>query len=208
MREVATAYQELVGDQKNIAIAMAGLPHAVTGVLNDNILTFLNRARKAELGLISTNLIRAYYERVFRSTGIIISDELLDRAAQSTHGFPYLMQLIGYYIIQYSPQGKAVTNAIMNKVEKSAMSDMRDNVFKPILNPLSDNDKLFLRALAHCGDSVTTAKLKEALGKKESSIQPYRKRLLEAGIIEAPRRGELVFAVPFWADYLLAEEQT
>lgn len=104
MREVASAYQELVGDQKNVAIAMAGLPHAVSSVLNDSVLTFLNRAVKVELGMISTQLIRAYYEKAFRLVGITISDELLDRAALSTRGFPYLMQLIGYYVIQYTPE--------------------------------------------------------------------------------------------------------
>ena len=203
MREVAAAYQELVGDQKNIAIAMAGLPHAVSGVLNDKVLTFLNRATKVELGLISTNLIRAYYEKSFRSIGIKTSDELLDRAALSTHGFPYLMQLIGYYIIQYTPEDTLLTDTIMDKAEKAATLDLEDNVFKPILNPLSDNDKIFLKALARCGGIVTTAKLQAALGKKGPAIQPYRKRLLEAGVIEAPRRGEMNFAVPYLADYLL-----
>lgn len=29
-----------------------------------------------------------------------------------------------------------------------------------------------------------------------------RKRLIEAGVIEAPRRGELVFAVPYLSEYL------
>lgn len=203
MREVAAAYQELVGDRKNIAIAMAGLPHAVSSVLNDSVLTFLNRATKVELGLISTNLIRAYYERAFRSIGIEVSDDILDRAALSTRGFPYLMQLIGYYVIQYTSKGDAVTNAIMDKVEKAAMGDMEDNVFKPILAPLSDNDKVFLKALAHCGGIATTAKLQAALGKKGPAIQPYRKRLIEASVIEAPRRGELVFAVPYLAEYMM-----
>lgn len=174
MREVAAAYQELVGDRKNIAIAMAGLPHAVSGVLNDNVLTFLNRATKVELGLISTNLIRAYYEKSFRSIGIAASDEILDRAALSTHGFPYLMQLIGYYIIQYTSQGENVTESVMDKAEKAAMNDMDDNVFKPILNPLSDNDRIFLRALAQCGGKATTSELQEALGKDGPAIQPYR----------------------------------
>ena len=205
MREVASAYQELVGDQKNVAIAMAGLPHAVSSVLNDSVLTFLNRATKVELGTISTQLIRAYYEKAFRLTGITISDELLDRAALSTRGFPYLMQLIGYYVIQYTPQGGTVTDEVMNKSEKAAMKDMEDNVFKPILTPLSDNDKVFLRALARCGEIGSTSKLQAKLGKKGPAIQPYRKRLIEAGIIEAPRRGELVFAVPYLADFLLSQ---
>lgn len=207
MREVASAYQELVGDQKNVAIAMAGLPHAVSGVLNDKVLTFLNRATKVELGLISTNLIKAYYDRAFRKAGITLGDELLDRAALATRGFPYLMQLIGYYIIQFTPEGKTVTEAIMDKAERAAMSDMDDNVFKPILNPLSDNDRVFLHAMARCGETVTTAKLQAKLGKKGPAIQPYRKRLLEAGIIEAPRRGELVFAVPYLAEYMLKEKE-
>ncbi len=203
MREVASAYQELVGDRKNIAIAMAGLPHAVSSVLNDSVLTFLNRATKVELGLISTNLIRAYYERAFKSIGIKASDEILDHAALSTRGFPYLMQLIGYYMIQYTPRDEVVTDDIMNKAEKAAMKDMDDNVFKPILAPLSDNDRIFLQAIAHCGGTVTTSKLRAKLGKKGPAIQPYRKRLIEAGVIESPRRGELVFAVPYLADYLL-----
>jgi hypothetical protein len=203
MREVAAAYQELVGDKKNVAIAMAGLPHAVSSVLNDQVLTFLNRATKVELGLISTNLIRAYYERAFKTVGVKISDTLLDRAALATRGFPYLMQLIGYYLIQYTEEGGTVNSKIMDKVEKAAMSDMEDNVFKPILSPLSDNDLLFLKAMARQGDVVTTAKLQSALGKKGPAIQPYRKRLLDAGVIESPRRGELVFAVPYLAEYLL-----
>ena len=206
MREVAASYQELVGDRKNIAIAMAGLPHAVSSVLNDKVLTFLNRATKVELGLISTNLIRAYYERSFRSINIKVSDDILDRAALSTHGFPYLMQLIGYYLIQYAQEGGVITDAVMDKAEKAAMGDMEDNVFKPILAPLSDNDKTFLKALARCRGTVTTAKLQNELGKRGPAIQPYRKRLLDAGVIKAPRRGELVFAVPYLSDYLLAHE--
>lgn len=203
MREVASAYQELVGDQKNVAIAMAGLPHAVSAVLNDSVLTFLNRATKVELGVISTNLIRAYYERAFKSIGIKASDEVLNRAALSTRGFPYLMQLIGYYVIEYTLEGEAVTETIMDKAENTAMKDMEDNVFKPILAPLSDNDRIFLQALARCGNTATTTELQTILGKNGPAIQPYRKRLIEAGIIEAPRRGELVFAVPYLADYLL-----
>jgi hypothetical protein len=203
MREVASAYQELVGDGKNIAIAMAGLPHAVSSVLSDQVLTFLNRATKVELGLISTNLIRAYFERAFKSIGIKVSDEFLDRAALATRGFPYLMQLIGYYVIQYTPDGGTVDEAIMDKAERSAMGDMEDNVFKPILSPLSDNDKIFLKAMAQQGETISTAKLQMVLGEKGPAIQPYRKRLLEAGIIEAPRRGELVFAVPYLSEYLL-----
>ncbi len=138
--------------------------------------------------------------------GINIPDELLDRAALATRGFPYLMQLIGYYVIQYTAEGVTVDDSIMDKAEKSAMGDMENNVFKPILNPLSDNDRIFLKAMARQGEIVSISKLQATIGKKGPAIQPYRKRLLEAGVIEAPRRGELVFAVPYLAEYLLQEK--
>ena len=71
--------------------------------------------------------------------------------------------------------------------------------------PLSDNDRIFLRAMADCSEPVTTSQLKAKLGSGKAALQPYRKRLLEAGVIEAPRRGELVFAVPCLADYLRSQ---
>ena len=203
MREVASAYQELVGDGKNIAIAMAGLPHAVSSVLNDNVLTFLNRATKVEIGPISTNLIQAYYDQVFRTIGIQATDEILHKAATATQGFPYLMQLVGYYLIKYTPEDGEIDKSILKKAEKSAMKDLEDNVFKPILAPLSDNDRLFLKAMAECGETVTTAKLQSNMGEKGQALQTYRKRLLDAGVIATPRRGELVFTVPYFEKYLL-----
>jgi hypothetical protein len=117
------------------------------------------------------------------------------------------MQLIGYYLTQYAQAKGTVNKTILAKAMKSAMGDLEDNVFKPILSPLSDNDKIFLHALAQCGAVVSTAKLQNALGDDGPAIQPYRKRLIEAGIIESPRRGELLFAVPYLSDYLIKQQE-
>lgn len=202
MREVATAYQELVGDQKNIAMGMAGLPSAVSSVLNDKVLTFLNRARKVRLGPISETSIRAYYAHAFNVLGIDCANDLLDRAAAAAYGVPYLMQLVGYYLVQYSRDCREITDESLEQAIRSAHADMDDNVYRPILAPLSDNDLAFLEAMAQGGSITTTAELQERLGDGGPAIQPYRKRLLDAGVIEAPRRGELAFAIPRLADYI------
>ena len=202
MREVAASYQELVGDGKNIAIGMAGLPYAVSGVLNDRVLTFLNRARKMELGVISVQAIKAYYEHAFSAMGIKCSDKLLESAAEKTRGLPYFMQLLGYYLTLYAQDSLTIDKSILSKAEESSIKDLENNVFKPLLAPLSDNDMIFLNALAKCDEPLTINKLKEQLGDQGPAIQPYRKRLLDAGIIESPRRGELTFAVPYLKEYL------
>ena len=202
MREVATVYQELVGDEKNVAIAMAGLPHAVSGVLNDKVLTFLNRARRVELGPISLPAIRAYFAHAFHVLEIGCSNEMLDRATAATRGLPYLMQLVGYYVVQYTQDSKMVDEGVLAQAERAALSDMESNVFEPILAPLSDNDRIFLAAMAADDGVTTTAALQARLGEGGPAIQPYRRRLIDAGVIESPRKGELVFAVPYLADYL------
>ena len=206
MRDVASSFQELVGDRKNIAIVMAGLPYAVSSILNDEVLTFLNRADKVELGAISCSAIKAYYENAFREMKIKCPDEILDEASEATHGLPYFMQLLGYYLTEYSGDRSVIDESVFNKARTSAEKDMDDNVFKPVISPLSNNDRAFLKAMAECSEPATTEELKNWLGNKGSSIQTYRKRLIEAGIIETPRRGELTFAIPYFREYLLKSE--
>lgn len=202
MREIAASYQELVGDGKNIAIAMAGLPHAVSGILNDKVLTFLNRANKVRLGLLSLSSIEAYFEHAFTSLGIGYSDETIKQAAEKTGGIPYMMQLLGYYIVQFTRTSHAIDEDTLRKAGEAAIEDMENNVFLPILSPLSDSDRFYLQAMAEQGEIISVPKLMEKLGNKAPSFQQYRRRLIDAGIVESPRRGELVFAVPHLAEYM------
>lgn len=206
MREVAATYQELVGEQKNIAIAMAGLPHAVSAVLNDKVLTFLNRANKTTLGPIGIPEIRAYYAHAVQILDVTCSDDDLDTLSNMTRGLPYLMQLIGYYLVQYTQDTKRVTDEVLCQAERSSLADMEANVFAPILAPLSDNDLFFLHAMAQCMHEegfINTSALQGKLGNKASALQPYRKRLIDAGVVSSPKRGELVFDTPYLADYVL-----
>jgi hypothetical protein len=112
------------------------------------------------------------------------------------------MQLIGYYIVQYTRDTKLLDEPVLDQAESAALSDLERNVFDPMLSPLSDNDRKFLEAMAVDEGVTTTAALQRRLGAGGPAIQPYRKRLIDAGLIESPRRGELVFAVPRLADYL------
>ncbi|MBQ9069528.1 MAG: AAA family ATPase [Eggerthellaceae bacterium] len=207
MRQLATTYQNLVGDERSIAMCMAGLPHAVSSVLNDSVLTFLNRAQKIKLGPISNQEVRAYYASAFEQLGLTCSQDILDSASHEAAGFPYLMQLIGFYIVRYAEGSHAVDASVLKQAIRSARSDFEDNVFSPILAPLSDKDRLLLDAMSQDDGPSKVADLLERMGMSDSRFQPYRARMIDAGIVESPRRGELVFAVPFLADYLRSKNE-
>ena len=206
MRQLATTYQNLVGDGRDIAICMAGLPHAVSSILNDSVLTFLNRAQKMRLGPISNQEVRAYYASAFNQLGFKCSGGILDAATDAASGFPYLMQLVGYYIVRYAAGSDSIDDDMLSDALKAARQDLADNVFAPILAPLSDRDRELLRAMAQDDGPSRVSDLIERLGATDSSFQPYRARMLDAGVVESPRRGELAFTVPFLAAYLREED--
>ena len=70
MRVFATTYQHLVGEGLNIAVAMAGLPNAISSVLNDKILTFLNRACKVDLNPLQIADVNACYAKALSDHAI------------------------------------------------------------------------------------------------------------------------------------------
>lgn len=206
MRQVAVTYQHLVGEEKNIAIAMAGLPSAISGVLNDKVLTFLNRAKKVHLEPISNAEVSAYFTRALKELGIKASRDVVSQMVEAASGFPYLVQLVGYYAALYGQQAGEITQQGLDDAISDAFRDLEDNVFKPMLAPLSENDMALLMAMADDDGVSKTSDLKKRLNVTNSHIQPYRARLIEAGVIESPRKGELEFSLPHLARHLRSQE--
>lgn len=206
MRTLATTYQHLVGEGKNIAVVMAGLPAAMSSVLNDSILTFLNRARKVHLGPLSLESIRVYYRLTFKALGKEFPAELLDAAVDATRGFPYLLQLIGYYLEEYSAGSTLISDDMVSDAVESAKRDLEADVFATTLKPLSDMDVKFLEAMAVDEGPSKVSDVQMRLDVSAGYVQSYRARLIEAGVVASERRGELEFVVPYLGEYLRHRE--
>jgi hypothetical protein len=203
MRTLASTYQHLAGEGKNIAIVMAGLPSSVSNVLNDKVLTFLNRARKKELGLLSINDITSYYLEAFKTENRTIAPDIALLAAKATQGFPYLLQLLGYYAIEYSAPGGTITDSVVSAAIDSAKLDMESDVFAPTLNTLSKKDRQIATAIAAFdGKTATTADICATLGISNSYFQQYRARLIKSGVIAPKSTGEVEIIVPYLGEYL------
>lgn len=196
MRLLATTYQELAGEGANIAVVMAGLPAIVSEVLDEATLTFLHRATKVELGPLSIPSVRAYYHSAFMRANRSLDDALLDRAAEATQGFPYLLQLLGYYLVEYCPEGEPVKPDELESAIDAALYDFDHDVLGAMLRPLSRADMTFLEAMSQDDRVSRVADLQERLGVSQGHVQSYRRRLIDAGVIYSPARGELAFIVP------------
>jgi len=205
MQELATGYQELVGDGANIAIAMAGLPSAIIDVLSDEMLTFLNRAMKEPLEMPALNDVSAYCFRTFEELGIEASAELINRASLETRGYPYLLQLIGYYLVELTGRASTLDAKALDQAILCSRRDLIDNAFAPVLKPLSQADRDFIKAMSKDAGTSRISDTRERLSASASHVQTYKTRLIEAEVIVFPRRGLVEFQLPHLGEHLRGE---
>jgi DNA-binding MarR family transcriptional regulator len=202
IRQLATAFQQLRGDGKNIALAMAGLPGAVSAVLNDDVLTFLNRAHQVHLGPISLTDVTAFYAQAFTRLGKTYSADVLRLAVAATRGYPYLLQLVGYHVLRVLGDAPEMTATAVALAAGNARRDLADTVYAPALRGLSETDKRFLAAMAVDSGPSRVRDIRQRTGMTKANAQQYRARLIAAGLITPSARGEVEFVLPYLNDYL------
>ncbi len=202
LRQLIVAYQEMVGEGRDVFIVLAGLPMTISSVLNDHVLTFLNRASKIQLPPLRINDIEAYYRNSFEQLSVKLSDEKIDFAAHETSGSPYLMQLIGHYLVLRADENGFISDDRFQTAIAKAKEDFMNDICQTTLAPLSDQDIAFLAAMAKDDQPSKMADIVARLNCSSSLAQTYKRRLLHAGVIEQYRRGEVRFAVPYLRDYL------
>jgi hypothetical protein len=205
MRVFATTYQHLVGDGLNVAVAMAGLPNAISSVLNDKILTFLNRANKISLNPLQIADVSACYAKALRDQEVEFDAKSLDAAALATDGYPYLLQLVGYHMLKILDGESRLAATTVELAVANSKRALAGDVLLPCLNPLSAEDKRFLKAMAIDNEEIRVSDIRDRLKVEKSHAQTYRRRLMEAGLIHSPSRGMLAFSIPYLGQYLRGE---
>ena len=201
VRELVTVYQELIGEGLNVALVMAGLPGAVSATLNDKVLTFLNRAKKVTLSALPTMDIEAFYANAFDELGVGASSAQVRRAAEAAQGSPYMMQLAGHGVVLRAAEDRLDDDALEAAVA-SAEEEFETDVCETTLAALSEMDVRFLRAMAQDGADSSTTEIADRLGVTTDYGQKYRKRLIDAGVIEPCGWGRVRICVPLLKGYL------
>ena len=202
LRQLIVTYQEMVGEGLDVALVLAGLPTSISSVLNDHVLTFLNRANKINLPPLRIGDIAFYYTDAFSSLEIRLSEDQISAAAEETDGSPYLMQLIGHYLVLAAKSDGIITEPMFSSAIQRAKEDFMNDICMTALAPLSDKDIAFLAAMAVDGETSEMSAVISRLSCTSSMAQTYKRRLIQAGMIHQPQRGKVQFAIPYLRDYL------
>ncbi|MDR0834684.1 MAG: ATP-binding protein [Candidatus Symbiothrix sp.] len=200
MRNFVTTYQHIVRENYDVVLLMAGLPEAISSVLRDRVLTFLRRANRVTLENVSVKLVQLEYFESFNTANKKLSLKLSQDAAQATFGYPYLIQLLGYYLWQIS--GSRVTPKNFKEAVVRSKVELFRNVHELILDSLSPKDRDFIFAMSHDDVESNFSDIVERMGKKKNYISNYRKRCLEAGVIKATGYGKISYTLPYMKEFL------
>lgn len=210
MQRVSHAVQHLIRERQNAALVFAGLPMGVADLVNGEAMTFLRRALSEELGAINEREVGLSLRDSFVATGLSIGSEVLRRVTEATGGYPYLIQLVGYYVWQrannHREQSPEVTE--QDALEGVGIADERFHqaVHEPAIAGISKGALEYLLAMARDEGASSTSAVAKRMGRSTKATSSFRRSLLQRQVIQAPARGYVEFAIPFLREYLIQNE--
>lgn len=207
LAEIAAAVQHEIREERDIAFVFAGLPSMVSSILQGNTMTFLRRAVEENVGSIGIGEIALSMGDTIRDSGMDIDPTELETMAQATRGYPFMIQLVGYHTWQaaFRRMGRSLGTIVARDVEQGtalAHRNFDSSVIEPALDRLPAPAIRFLLAMAEDKGPSLTGEVARRMNRTTSYASTYRKRLMHEGIVESPRRGVVVFSIPYMDEYL------
>ena len=211
---ICDAFQMASRKGHDAMLAVAGLPYAHSKVIHHEGCTYLRRAVHEVLTPLSPDEVHTAFEDALAlAGGVRIGDGALDVLVASSKGHPYIMQLLGFYLIDAlrSNAGTKRLDVSEEDAEKAiarAKETYALRAVRPVIDAMGGAEVSYLRAMAHVIGPDRTAKtgdIARFLGKTQQQTSRARQRLIDNGIILAAGHGAVVYGIPYLDDYLLAK---
>ena len=204
IRALSIAMQHLIREGRNVALIFAGLPSAVNEVLSDKAITFLQRAERYHLGSVPVEKVLEAFEESFggeKKAGM----ETLIRLTKATHGYPFMIQLVGYWawrLSEINGHGEWVTEEDAEQGIERAKVKLEDTVHMPALRKLPAQAINYLLAMSVDDDVSNTGEVARRMNRSPQFGNVYRTMLIENDLIEPVAYGKVAFKMPYLRDYL------
>ncbi|WAH96346.1 ATP-binding protein [Arthrobacter sp. MMS18-M83] len=195
LAQLAANVQHFIQDSLPIALIFAGLSSAVSDLLNEGVAAFLRRADKIDLHAAAVRDVETSFTETFATAGISISPNLVHKAATTTGGYPFLIQLVGYFLWREAENNNGTLSpAAVDRAIAAAVRRNERVVIEAALAAASAKDQEILHAMAIDDGPSTAGDIVHRTGSRPSLVAKYRTRLLAAGLIESIGHGKTDFA--------------
>jgi hypothetical protein len=208
---LCNAFQMASRKGHDIMLVVAGLPYAYSDIIKHEGCTYLRRASHEELGLFTWEEADEAFKKMFSAImGLKVDEENIKELNRASYGHPYIMQLLGYHLIQQINEqdpGKKykVTEKDIRKAIEYAVFAYEQRALKPLLEEIPNNEKAYLTKMSEALDAdrlSETAEIARGMGVSQNRLSRPRAYLIDQGIIAAPEHGKVMFCIPYLADYV------
>ena len=192
IRAFTSAYQIFLREQLPVFLLMTGLYNQIDRLRNAEGMTFLERAPRTVLSPLNFTAIVDRFMETLK-----VSQDVATKLAKATKGYSFAFQTIGYYCWEEPHH--------LDKALDYAREYLYEFAYQKIWSELSGKDREVVCAVARSGDGEV-AKVREILKCTSNQFNPYRDRLIKAGVLSGNQQGVVEFALP-WFDRFALERQ-
>ena len=181
---------------------MAGLPANVTDLVEDARISFLRRSRQQFLETISDAEVSSAIRKTIKRGGKAIEDDALEKIVQASAGFPYMMQLVGYFTWLEADDDDCIDVEHARLGIKAAQSDFRRGVLDRTWQEMSPGDRAFATAMLPDEDTSTLSGVARRMGRATNYASTYKRRLMHQGVIGERGGSSFGFDIPLMREYV------
>jgi hypothetical protein len=185
-----------------VAMAAAGLP-----VLQVRLMSAKPYADRLfqyhELARLSDPAARNALIAPAATRGVEYEEDAARQVVRESAGYPYFLQEYGQELWNHA-ETSPVTAEDVDAVREIVTDSLARNFFGTRFQMATDAEQRYLAAMASLDDPpYRSADIARAYGARDQrGVSVHRESLMGKGLIWSPRRGQLDFTVPLFAEYL------
>jgi hypothetical protein len=204
LQEVTQHVQDLIRREHEAVFVAAGVRSGVNTLLSHDKTTFLRRAHRMELEGVDVGTAAEAVRVTVADTHRTITPEAAVRAGELSHGYPYLIQLVGARAWQASGTAQSIETADVDGVRADVIDAMVRNVHGPALRETSPRKMDYLLAMLEDAGASRTADIGRRISADANIQSTLRTRLIHDELIRPAGYGAVEFALPYLREALQA----
>lgn len=118
--QLGAAFQAFAGEGLPVVLVVAGLPAEVSQLLDTEPASFLRKADRIVLRNVTVVDVAASFGKIFAAGGLDAQTGIYRRGAEATEGYPFMVQLVGYFLWREAEEGKRVdASSVARAIERA-----------------------------------------------------------------------------------------
>jgi hypothetical protein len=199
---ICFAFQAISRHGLPVAMAAAGLPDLQVRLMSakpyaDRLFSY------HELGRLPRAAARTALIAPAAARGVAYEEQAARRVVEESAGYPYFIQEYGLELWNHA-ETSPIGMGDVREVSEVVTDSLARNFFGTRFQMASDTEQRYLAAMAALGEGpYRSSEVARSYGAKDQrGVSMHRDSLIQKGLIWSPRRGQLEFTVPLFAQYL------